>query len=106
MATKYFQINLIILFFLVSLVKSDDWIYFDYQTEKASKIFTNAQKVQPLYVSFDNGDTSRLNYYVKVEIKPTDSNPPPLTCFSTTDQTCKERDQLIKAATESSLVFG
>ena len=105
MATKYFQINLLILFFLVSLVKSDDWIYFDYQIEKASKTFTNAQKVQPLYVSFDNGDTSRLNYYVKVEIKPTDSNPPPLTCFSTTDQTCKEREQIIKAATESSLIF-
>ena len=99
-------LNLIILFLLVSLAKlDDDWIYFDYATEKAYKNFPNAKKVQPLYVSFDNGDTSRLNYYIKVEIKPNDNKIPPLVCFSTTDQTCKEREQLIKAVTESSAIF-
>ena len=72
-------LNLIILFLLVSLAKlDDDWIYFDYATEKAYKNFPNAKKVQPLYVSFDNGDTSRLNYYIKVEIKPNDNKIPPV----------------------------
>ena len=101
--------NLIILLIcLFSFAKSDglDWIYYDFSTNSAERNIKGGDKTQNYAVTFeDGGDISKIPFYFKIEVTSDDENPAPTICFSTTDQNCKARQQLVKNPSEKTAVM-
>ena len=95
--------NLIILLIcLFSFAKTDglDWIYYDFSTNSAKRIIKGGDQTQNYAVTFEGedgkGDISKIPFYFKIEVTSDDDNPAPTICFSTTDQNCRSREQLVK----------
>ena len=71
--------------------------YSDYEVE-------NSKKSQRFRLSFD--DKSKSPFYMKIEVTSTDNNPSPILCFSSTDQNCEDRQQIVKNPNgKSSLIW-
>jgi hypothetical protein len=63
---------------------------------------TDPGKTHSYALDFKGG---QLPYYVKVEVTSDDTNPAPLVCFSNKQQTCTEREQLVKNAVGKTAVM-
>ena len=97
MVKKHVLINILILSFcLISFSKCQiEWLYYNFNSNTCS---TKGIKSQNFGVDFENGDITKIPFYFKIEVTSEDDNPAPLLCFSTTDQNCRERNQLAKNA--------
>ena len=89
---------IILLICLFSFAKNDglDWIYYDFSTNSAQRVVTNGDQTQNYGVTFELGDISKIPFYFQIEVTSNDDNPAPTICFSTTDQNCRAREQLVK----------
>ena len=105
--------NLIILLIcLFSFSKNDvlDWLYYDYSTNSAERIIKGGDQIQNYAVTFEGkdgqeGDIAKIPFYFKIEVTSDDENPAPTICFSTTDQNCRAREQLVKNAAGKTAVM-
>jgi hypothetical protein len=105
MVKKHALINILILSFcLLSFSKCDtiEWLYYNFYTNTCS---TKGTKTQNFGVDFENGDMTKLPFYFKIEVTSEDNSPAPLLCFSTTDQNCHARNQLVKNANGKTAVI-
>ena len=69
-------------------------IDFDANTWESNYEVTNAKKSQRFRVSFV--DKMKSPFYMKIEVTSTDDKSSPILCFSSTDQNCDEREQIVK----------
>ena len=96
---KKYNIMIFILLFLCLflLTKGDEvvWIKYNYETNYVEKIIQNANKRQTYGIEFPE-ESKQIPYYIKVEVTSNDNNPAPLLCFSSEDQDCYQREQLVK----------
>ena len=100
MVKKHATINLIILFFcLFSFAKSQsaEWLNYDFVNGFVEKKETSAPQKKSYGIDFQ-GETGKIQFYMKIEVTSDDDNPAPLLCFSSSDQNCKAREQLAKNA--------
>ena len=103
MVKKHAIKNLIILFIcLFTFAKCDglDWLYYDFSTNSVKRNIKKGDRIQNYAVTFEGedgkGDISKIPFYFKIEVTSDDDNPAPTICFSTTDQNCRAREQLVK----------
>ena len=96
MVKKSRFINVVILYiFLFSMIKSDPkWVYYDYDKPYTEVTHESGEKKMSYALEF--GEGKNIPYYIKVEVISTDNNPAPLLCFSSNDENCLEREQLVK----------
>ena len=89
-------INIIFLFLcLISLSKSEPkWIDYDFSQGYVEEEYNGNEKAETFVLGF--GESKSIPYYIKVEVTSTDNNPAPLLCFSSTDQTCTQKDNVVK----------
>ena len=89
-------INIIVLLLcLISLSKSDPkWMYYDFSQGYIEEQYNGNEKAQTFALDFGQG--KNIPYYIKVEVTSTDDNPAPLLCFSSTDQNCLEKENVVK----------
>ena len=87
----------ILLFCLFSFGKAQtvEWLEFKVIDNYVEKKETNAPLKKLYGVDFKN-DLSKIQFYMKVQVTSNDDNPAPRLCFSSTDQNCSPRDQLVK----------
>ena len=107
MVKKHATINLIILFFcLFSFAKSQsvEWLNYDFVNGFVEKKETSAPQKKSYGIDFQ-GETGKIQFYMKIEVTSDDDNPAPLLCFSSNDQNCKGREQLAKNAVGKSAVL-
>ena len=107
MVKKHATINLIILFFcLFSFSKSQsvEWLNYDFVNGFVEKKETSAPQKKSYGIDFQ-GETGKIQFYMKIEVTSDDDNPAPLLCFSSSDQNCKAREQLAKNAVGKSAVL-
>ena len=78
------------------------WIDYDFSTMTVERKMTDPGKTHSYALDFKGG---QLPYYVKVEVTSDDTNPAPLVCFSNKQQTCTEREQLVKNAVGKTAVM-
>ena len=88
--------SLIVFFlFLFTLVKSDPtWIDYNHENDYVDYTYTDGEQKHAFALQFKEGKS--IPYYMKVEVSSNDDNPAPLLCFSNNDQSCVEREQLVK----------
>ena len=92
-------------FCLFSFVIADaDWVKYDYSKMSAEKSISSGDKRHTFALEFPE-EGKQIPYYVKVEVTSTDSNNAPLLCFSSTDQNCYDREQLVKNPNGKSVVM-
>ena len=98
MAKKQTILDILLLFFLISLTKSAGvrWLTFDYNSYSVSNVEDEYNQEEIYGVDFKNGDINRIPFFFKITVTSTDDNPAPILCFSSTDQNCLTREQLIK----------
>ena len=105
MVKKNALINLLILSIcLISFSKCDgiEWLYYNFQSNSISG---KGVQTQNFGITFENGDITKIPFYFKVEVTSEDSSPAPLLCFSTADQNCRIRNQLVKNAVDKTAVM-
>ena len=78
------------------------WIDYDFSTMTVERKMTDPGKTHSYALDCKGG---QLPYYVKVEVTSDDTNPAPLVCFSNKQQTCTEREQLVKNAVGKTAVM-
>ena len=77
------------------MIKSDPkWVYYDYDKPYTEVTHESGEKKMSYALEF--GEGKNIPYYIKVEVISTDKNPAPLLCFSSNDENCLEREQLVK----------
>ena len=98
-------INIFVLFLtLIALVKSEAiWVKYDYSQGYVEEQYNGNEKIQAFSLQF--GESKNIPYYIKVEVTSTDDNPAPLLCFSSSDQSCSERENIVKNPNEKSVLF-
>ena len=104
MVKKQFVRNTMIIFLcLFSFMQCQvTWIDYDYNTMTVERKMTDPGKTHSYALDFKGG---LIPYYVKVEVTSDDTNPAPLVCFSNKQQTCTEREQLVKNAAGKTAVM-
>ena len=104
MLKKKSKANKIIFFLcLFSFIQCQiTWIDYDFSTMTVERKMTDPGKTHSYALDFKGG---QLPYYVKVEVTSDDTNPAPLVCFSNKQQTCTEREQLVKNAVGKTAVM-
>ena len=88
---------IILLFCLLSIGKSQtvDWLLYKVNENYVEQKETNAPLKKVFGLEFQD-EMSRLQFYMKVQVTSEDDNPAPRLCFSSTDQSCSPREQLVK----------
>ena len=96
MVKRQSLINIIVLFLcLISLSKSETkWLYYDFSQGYIEEQYNGNEKAQTFGLEF--GESKNIPYYIKVEVTSTDDNPAPLLCFSSSDQNCVEKENIVK----------
>jgi len=96
MVKRQSLINIIVLFLcLISLSKSETkWVYYDFSQGYIEENYNGNEKAQTFGLEF--GESKNIPYYIKVEVTSTDDNPAPLLCFSSSDQNCIEKENIVK----------
>ena len=96
MVKRQSLINIIVLFLcLISLSKSETkWVYYDFSQGYIEENYNGNEKAQTFGLEF--GENKNIPYYIKVEVTSTDDNPAPLLCFSSSDQNCIEKENIVK----------
>ncbi len=79
-----------------------EWLYYNFASNSCN---AKGTKTQNYAVTFEEGDITRIPFYFKVEVTSEDTSPAPLLCFSTTDQNCRTRNQLVKNAVGKTAVM-
>ena len=87
---------IIVLFCLFSFTKCIYWINYDFSSQSAKTIMKFSNKFQSYGVDFMTGDLTKIPFYFKIQATSDDSNSAPLLYFSTDDQNCYNRNQLVK----------
>ena len=96
MVKRQSLIKIIVLFLcLISLSKSETkWVYYDFSQGYIEENYNGNEKAQTFGLEF--GESKNIPYYIKVEVTSTDDNPAPLLCFSSSDQNCVEKENIVK----------
>ena len=88
---------IILLFCLFSFGKTQtvDWLEYSVSKNVVEKKESNAPLKKVYGLEFKD-DMSKLQFYMKVQVTSEDESPAPRLCFSSTDQSCSPREQLVK----------
>jgi hypothetical protein len=105
MVKNHSLLNIIVLFLcIISFSKSDiKWVFYDFSQGYVEEQYNGNEKSQTFGLEF--GESKSIPYYIKVEVTSTDSNPAPLLCFSSSDQTCSEKENVVKNPNGNSVLL-
>ena len=96
--------TILFLIFLLTFTKSQiNWIEYDNTVDYVEVEYSNAKKRSSYGLDF--GPSSKIPYYMKIEVNSTDTNPAPLLCFSNINSNCIERNQLIKNSNGKTVIM-